>query len=311
MPPEDQRQPDAAERTAVVRWIAAELRAAEKRGRSAGGRVPLRRLNRTEYVNTVSDLLSIKFLPGESPAEFLPPDGKADGFDKAASALQVDPSLLEKYYEVAQRIADQAIVSGPPKFATQRTRFELEDTAKRGSIRYLCAQPSFECRANDVVLMDGGTRSFDDLFYPGTNPRKRIPIKGMYAVRVRAAADSGARGEPVIMRVVREGGGEGVLLETAVTAPPTEPKVYEVVLPLGIDGGEFSVQIKNGSRFYDFDQAYGHMQREIDKAGDEKDFAKIMRLKGRMLAEGVLSRSRDFRPLSAESVSPPGQGGGS
>lgn len=295
MPPADRPRPDAAVQQQVVKWIAVELRAAERKSRSSGGRVVLRRMNRTEYANTVRDLLAINFLPGESPLDFLPPDGKADGFDKGAAALLLDPSLLDKYYEVAQRIATQAIVVGPPPFETYRNRFELEDTAKRGSIRYLCSQPGFQCREHDVVLMEGGTRSFDDLFYPGTktgNSRgKRIPVKGLYAVRVRAAADRAGQDAPVTMQVVREGGGEGVLLDTVVDAPESAPKIYEVILPLGLDGGEFSVRIGKPTRFRNYSQAYGHMERAIEKAGNEQDFAAIMRTRGRMLAEGIVSGS--------------------
>lgn len=295
MPPPDRPRPDAAQQQQVVKWIAAELRAAQLRARSSGGRVVLRRMNRTEYANTIRDLLKMTFLPGESPLDFLPPDGRADGFDKGSSALMLDPSLLEKYYEVGQRIAEQAIVIGPPPFETYRNRFELEDTAKRPAIRYLCAQPGFLCRENDVVLMEAGTRSFDDLFYPGTKTAgsrgKRIPIKGMYAVRVRAAADPGGRDEPVTMQVVREQGGEGVLLETIVDAPESAPKVYEVIMPLSIEGGEFSVRLGKPTKFRLYSQTHGHMDRAIEKAGNEQDFAAIMRLRGRMLAEGVLSGS--------------------
>jgi hypothetical protein len=295
MPPEDRPRPAAVQQQQVVKWIAAELRAAERKSRSSGGRVVLRRMNRTEYANTVRDLLSLNFLPGESPLDFLPPDGKADGFDKGSSALLLDPSLLDQYYEVAQRIANQAIVIGPPPFETYRNRFELEDTAKRGSIRYMCAQPGFQCREHDVVVMEGGTRSFDDLFYPGTKENggrgKRIPIKGLYAVRVRASADQGGKDEPVTMQVIREGGGEGTLMDVVVDAPESSPKVYEVIMPLGVDGGEFSVRIGKPTRFRGYSQAYGQMERAIDKASEKQDFAEIMRTRGRMLAEGVLSGS--------------------
>lgn len=295
MPPDERPRPEAAAQQQVVKWIAAELRAAERKARSSGGRVVLRRMNRVEYANTIRDLLAINFLPGESPLDFLPPDGRADGFDKASSALLLDPSLLDKYYEVAQRIAERAIVSGPPPFETYRNRFELEDTAKRGSIRYMCAQPGFQCREHDVVVMEGGTRSFDDLFYPGTKGNggrgKRIPIKGLYAVRVRASADRGGKDEPVTMQVVREGGGEGVLLDTIVDAPENEPKIYEAILPLGTDGGEFSVRIGKPTRFRGYSQAYGQMERAIEKAGNEQNFGEIMRIRGRMLAEGIVSGS--------------------
>ena len=69
MPPEDEPRPDSAAHRRIVRWIASGLRAAEKRAAGAGGRVALRRLNRTEFSNTIRDLLGMRFLPGDDPAE--------------------------------------------------------------------------------------------------------------------------------------------------------------------------------------------------------------------------------------------------
>ncbi|HWE02628.1 MAG TPA: DUF1592 domain-containing protein [Tepidisphaeraceae bacterium] len=288
MPPEEKPRPDVQAQLHMVKWIAAGLRTVQRKSLGSGGRMMLRRLNRAEYANTVRDLLGLTFLPGESPLEFLPPDAKADGFDKVSAMLMVDPSLLDKYYEVAQRVADKAIVRGDPPFPTYRNRFYLKDTAKRAANRYLCDEPGFKCREDDIILMAGATRSYDDLFYPGTK-RKRIPIKGMYAVRVRAAADPGSSGKPVRMQVLRESGGEGVLMETDVTAPPSSPQVYQVVLPLGVEGGEFAVKILDPAKFTINNGAYRNMERAIEKAGEIKDFAAIMRTKGRMLAEGLLS----------------------
>ena len=47
MPPEERPRPDAAAQQQLVKWIAAELRTAQRLAHSAGGRTILRRLNRT------------------------------------------------------------------------------------------------------------------------------------------------------------------------------------------------------------------------------------------------------------------------
>ncbi|MGF1583655.1 MAG: DUF1592 domain-containing protein [Gemmataceae bacterium] len=278
MPPKDSPRPKVAQLQRVTRWIASELRKAEKKSLGAGGRVLLRRLNRTEYTNTLRDLLAMQFLPSESPLELLPPDGKAEGFDRVATALTLDPSLLEKYYEVAVRVADKAIVTGPPEFPTLRKRFEYENTARSRAISYQCDQPTMICRENDVVVMQGGARSYAQLMYGKT--RKMIPTKGRYAIRVRASADQGERGEPLKMRITR---GDVLIGEMKVEA---SPKVYEVIVPLKAPGGnELNVALVNGTQFYTVQRPGLDLDQAVRKAGKERDFAEVMRLRARMRLE--------------------------
>src|SRR5262245_13064254 len=59
MPPKGKRRPDVKEAAALVAWVNQELRAVELAAKSAGGRIPMRRLNRDEYANTVRDLLKL------------------------------------------------------------------------------------------------------------------------------------------------------------------------------------------------------------------------------------------------------------
>jgi hypothetical protein len=110
----------------------------------------------------------------------------------------------------------------------------------------------------------------------------------MYAVRVRAAADPGASGEPVKMQGGPRRGGEGVLMEVDVTAPESSPQVYEVILPLGVEGGEFSVQIVKGSPFTIHNPAYSEPRRGDREGGGGQGLRAVMRLRGRMLAEGTV-----------------------
>ena len=64
MPPEDEPQPDPTSAGKFTDWVTAELGRAEIASRSAS--VVLRRLNRTEYNNTVSDLFhGLDFRPAD------------------------------------------------------------------------------------------------------------------------------------------------------------------------------------------------------------------------------------------------------
>ncbi|XZE51454.1 DUF1592 domain-containing protein [Planctomycetaceae bacterium SH139] len=282
MPPAEEPRPAVEELRQVTAWIAAELRHAERVRRSAGGKVVLRRFNRAEYANTIRDLLAIKFLPGESPQALLPPDGTAEGFDKVSLALMLDPSLLEKYFEAAQRIAAMAIVDGPPEFATEVMRYELEETKNNRAIRYLCATPGITCREHDLVLMSGSTRSYGVMKYPGTN--LEIPVKGMYRIRVRAWAEDATAEQPVIMQFRQNHPQEDqkLLLETAVTE---HPQVYEVVLPRDPKCGEYNVSFVNGAKFSTTSRAGLQLREQQQRAGEQKDFTQVIRLQSRQQME--------------------------
>ena len=80
MPPPDEAQPTPSERVLITDWIAAELTQARRAASNTGGRALLRRLSRTEYENTVRDLLEVVFEPNQNPLTLLPPDGAVDGF---------------------------------------------------------------------------------------------------------------------------------------------------------------------------------------------------------------------------------------
>lgn len=59
------------------------------------GRVTVHRLNRTEYNNTVRDLLGTS----QRPADSFPADDFGLGFDNIADVLSVSPVLTEKYLD--------------------------------------------------------------------------------------------------------------------------------------------------------------------------------------------------------------------
>ena len=59
MPPKESPRPDAQQVAAFVTWVNEQLHQVELAAKNAGGRIPMRRLNRDEYANTVRDLLKL------------------------------------------------------------------------------------------------------------------------------------------------------------------------------------------------------------------------------------------------------------
>jgi len=69
------------------------------------GRPALHRLNRTEYANSIHDLLNLEI----DPAALLPVDDMTHGFDNMSDVLTVTPSLMDGYIRAAGKISRLAI----------------------------------------------------------------------------------------------------------------------------------------------------------------------------------------------------------
>ncbi len=64
----------------------------------------VRRLNRSEYDNTIRGLVGVSF----RPADDFPADDTGDGFDTIAGVLSVSPTLIEKYLQAAEQVIESA-----------------------------------------------------------------------------------------------------------------------------------------------------------------------------------------------------------
>ncbi len=106
MPPKERKRPDKAAIAAVLRDIEGILANVDCTKPRNPGRVTLRRLNRTEYNNTIRDLAGIDF----KPAADFPNDDVGYGFDNVGDVLSLSPLLLEKYLAAAESIVERAIV---------------------------------------------------------------------------------------------------------------------------------------------------------------------------------------------------------
>lgn len=107
MPPADMTQPEGPERDAALAWLREELADPDCSLPQNPGRPTLRRLNRTEYHNTVRDLVGVEF----DAAKFFPRDELGYGFDNNGDVLSLPTLLLEKYLQAAEQIASLAIVA--------------------------------------------------------------------------------------------------------------------------------------------------------------------------------------------------------
>ncbi len=105
MPPKGAPRPDQTELKAVISWIEREFDRVDRLAKPDPGRVTARRLNRTEYNNTVRDLLGVDF----RPADDFPQDDSGYGFDNIGDVLSLSPVLMEKYLTAAEKIARTAV----------------------------------------------------------------------------------------------------------------------------------------------------------------------------------------------------------
>jgi Protein of unknown function (DUF1592)/Protein of unknown function (DUF1588)/Protein of unknown function (DUF1587)/Protein of unknown function (DUF1585)/Protein of unknown function (DUF1595)/Planctomycete cytochrome C len=122
MPPKSAPRPTADEAGFLTGWIRNELRGVELARRAKEGRVGLRRLNRSEYQNTVRDLLGIEV----DLKNLLPDDAATSGFDNSAEALHVSSFLMNSYLEAADRVLDLAIAN-IPRPPTINKRYSIKD----------------------------------------------------------------------------------------------------------------------------------------------------------------------------------------
>lgn len=84
------------EANAVTDWIDQEIRNAQRRAKNSSGRNPMRRLNRSEYVNSLRDLFALDEETVRSIEEDLQPDGTFAGFDRVGTSLYLDSASLHR-----------------------------------------------------------------------------------------------------------------------------------------------------------------------------------------------------------------------
>lgn len=120
MPPPGMPRPGEDLRTEIVSWLESELDN-NARVTPNPGSPAIHRLNRSEYNNSVRDLLGIDLDHGED----LPADDSGYGFDNIGDVLTVSPLHIEKYVSAARRVSRLAAGTLEPRPVAQRYRPQL------------------------------------------------------------------------------------------------------------------------------------------------------------------------------------------
>jgi mono/diheme cytochrome c family protein len=167
MPPPGKPQPEHAAVASMVSWLESTLDKSQTT--PSPGYVPLRRLNRREYANSVRDLLSLDI----DAATWLPQDQLKDDFDTNAEQLQMTPAFMDQAVTAARALALQAV--GDPKSVPLETTYGIP----ANMILSLAAAPAMGS-GNQERYKDGmpfGTRG-------GMSVEHNFPADGDYVLTI-------------------------------------------------------------------------------------------------------------------------------
>jgi Protein of unknown function (DUF1592)/Protein of unknown function (DUF1588)/Protein of unknown function (DUF1587)/Protein of unknown function (DUF1585)/Protein of unknown function (DUF1595)/Planctomycete cytochrome C len=110
-PPDHSVQPTEKERQLVSNWIERALTEIDCNEPNPLPPVTVRRLNRSEYDNTIRDLFGVDLSPA-SVVGFVS-DDVGNGFDNQGEVLSLSPLILEKYMQAAEWVSTKVVFSDP------------------------------------------------------------------------------------------------------------------------------------------------------------------------------------------------------
>jgi hypothetical protein len=161
MPPAGLPKPSPADVSAMVSTLETSLDKAYA-ANPTPGHATLHRLNRTEYANSVRDLLALDV----DASNLLPPDDESYGFDNNADVLGVSPVLLERYVSASRKV----------------TRLAVGDPTQGAVAQTFRARPDLS-QDKRVEGMPLGTRGGILMHY-------NFPLDGKYSVKIVLARNT-------------------------------------------------------------------------------------------------------------------------
>ena len=173
MPPKKAEQPEPGERERIVQLLGGALHDTSLARQQTQGRVSLRRLSRTQYEDTLRDLLA---LPALNVKDLLPEESPVAGFDNVSSAQSISGVHLVRY----QQAADAALAAAVPSRAFQPVHInvtgrELMEAKKKGK-----DFQTWKCWLKGDALVIPSK-----LYRPNTTvATPAAPVDGRYRVRV-------------------------------------------------------------------------------------------------------------------------------
>lgn len=217
MPPPDDSTLSSKDRKFLMDWITETIDDFECGLAPNPGRVTLRRLNATEYQNTIRDLLGVNY----TPAAQFPGDDVGYGFDNIGDVLTLPPILMEKYLVAAEKIS-RYVIQTPPQAQLFKANY----------------------RGNELEVAKGGYSTTADLTLASASAAtftEQLTWAGPYTLTVSAAGDQAGR-EPCVMAIVVDG---KLIRRLPVPNQRGEPVDYETPLRLRAGRREFSIVFTN------------------------------------------------------------------
>jgi hypothetical protein len=147
------------------------------------GHIAPHRLNRTEYNNTIRDLLGVDM----HPADDFPQDDAVYGFDNIADSLSISPLLMEKYVAAAEKIANVAIFG--PDLKPEPVRFDVAIPRRMETTSYVpITKPAYYSMSDYDVT---------GLSQPGSyHLSYQLPVTAVYVFKITGAGTRPAGSEP-------------------------------------------------------------------------------------------------------------------
>ncbi len=215
MPPKKKARPPQDQIYGVAQYLYSQLQPVSLERQQKKGRVVVRRLNGTEYENTLRDLLGTKV----SLKDLLPEDNTTAGFDNVSSGLDLSATHFLRYQEAAAKAVSSVIPVNPPiPFSDMRTGKEMTEKG-----------PNFkQTLSRSCKLQGDGLVIYSTLPRYGLCSTTSVPAAGRYKISMSiGAVGTGIKSVPAGLMTVESSGREGPVLREVRDIPVGKPQVIE------------------------------------------------------------------------------------
>ncbi len=182
MPPDGEPRPDAEARNTVTRWLEQALVYVDPTRPVDPGRVTVRRLNRTEYNNTIRDLFGVSMKLADDFAE----DDVGYGFDNIGDVLTVSPLRMEQYLNAAEQLTAALLGYSESRPSLGESQGKSFRGAKGDDPLFDAFNEAGHLRFNGVPSRNNSDRGKE--LVPGTELYSvfELPLPGEYEVSINA-----------------------------------------------------------------------------------------------------------------------------
>jgi hypothetical protein len=218
MPPaKADKKPTHSERSQITDAINASLSAAIAALPPDPGAVTMRRLNRTEYNQTIRDLLLVDI----NASEAFPADDIGAGFDNIGEVLTLSPVHAERFLDAASNLALRAL---PLKEEPERHKFVRPQSFEPGGFPEKPSDRPFDNQRNTLAT----NQTFDEA--------------GVYRLSISVSAEGAFLSEAPLLEVYVDGSLKGT---HEVTSPYKNWKSLDLILPLSEGSHRFEFRFAN------------------------------------------------------------------